>query len=220
MTSFKGLLACSFLGILALISSPAWADNIPVQNASFETTNPLDQPFVGGPYNLGPIPGWNSTGVAGSWQPNSSEFSAIPDGNIVALTNGGSISQTLTGNPVLANTFYTLSVFVGNRLDGLTANYTISLDAGATTLCTFSGNSSSITPGTFADETCTFSSGSTVPAGDLSVVFTGGSQTSQLDIDKVSVTTPEPGSLVLFAVGLAFLGAAAPRRKVQLPLPA
>jgi hypothetical protein len=218
MSRLKVLLGCAFVGILALMSCPAWADSIPLKNASFETTNPLNLPFGGGPFNLGPIPDWNSSGVAGSWQPNSSEFSSIPDGSIVAYTNGGSISQTLTGTSVLANTFYTLSTFVGHRMDGFTGNYTISLDAGATALCSFSGNSSSIAAGTFADETCTFQSGSTVPAGDLSIVFTG-SQGAQLDVDNVTVSTPEPGSLALVTVALSFLFMAL-RRKAHLPLSA
>jgi hypothetical protein len=217
MKRFKLLLGCVFVGILALMSCPAWADNIPIQNASFEITNALNISLGGGPFNLGPIPDWNSSGVAGSWQPNSSRFSSIPDGSIVAYTNGGSISQTLTGNSVLADTFYTLSVFVGNRMDGFTGNYTISLDAGTTTLCSFSSNSSSIAAGTFADETCTFQSGSTVPAGDLSVVFTSNSPGAQLDVDNVSVSTPEPGSLALVTAALLFLFMAL-RRKAQLPL--
>src|SRR5438105_15284366 len=98
MNRSKLFLNCSFVAILALVGSPAWADNIPVQNASFEITNPLDQPFGGGPFNLGPIPDWNSTGVAGSWQHNSSIFASIPDGSTIAFTIGGTISQTLTGS--------------------------------------------------------------------------------------------------------------------------
>src|SRR6266404_493981 len=203
MTRSKLLVTCAFAAILVFAGAPAWADSIPVQNASFEITNSLDQPFSGGPYNLGPIPDWTTTGIAGSWQPNSLEFSSIPGGSTIAITNGGTISQILTGNSVLANTAYTLSVFVGDRLDGVNGNYTIALDAGSTTLCTFSGNSASIKPGTFVNETCTYQSGSVVPVGDLSVVFS--SQGTQLDIDKVSVATPEPGSLALLTAGIGFL---------------
>ena len=204
-------------GILALSGTSAWADSISVTNASFETTNPLSSSFSGGTYNLGPIPGWTTTGVSGSFQPNSSIFSAIPDSSTVAFANGGSISQTLTGNSLLANTSYTLSVFVGNRLDGYSGSYTIALDAGATTLCTFSGTSSSIKPGTFVDETCSYTSGSTVPAGDLSIILTD-SHGAQLIVDDVSVTTPEPGSLALLTAGIGFLFFIARRRKLQLPV--
>jgi len=202
MIKSKLLVSCAFAAILVLAVAPAWADNIPVTNASFEAFNTLIYSSSAGSWNIGPIPGWTTTGVTGSFQPSSSEFSSIPGGSIVAFTNGGSISQDL-GVGLAANTSYTLSVFVGDRLDGANGNYTIALDAGSTTLCTFSGNSASITPGTWMDETCNYQSGSILTPGDLSVVFS--SQGTQLDIDKVSVATPEPGSLALLAVGLLSL---------------
>jgi len=213
MNRLKLLVGCSLIAFLTLASSPAWADNIPVQNASFQSSNPFNMSFSGGPFNLGPIPGWSITGIAGSWQPNSTEFSSLPSGTIVGFTDGGTISQTLTGNSVLANTFYTLSVLVGDRMDGFSGNYTISLDAGTTTLCSFSGSSSSITSGTFAKETCSFESGSVVPAGDLTVVLAGGvDNTAQLDVSNVSVATPEPRSLALLTVGLLSLCVALRRK--------
>lgn len=201
MIRSKAVFTCAFFCLLALIAAPTWADNLTIQNASFAVSNPLTIPFGGGPYNLGPIPDWTTTGVAGSWAPNTTEFASIPGGSTIGYTNDGTISQDL-GVTVLPNTSYALSVFVGNRLDGVSGNYTIALDAGSTTLCTFSGSSSSITAGTFADETCTFQSGSVVPGGDLSVVLTGTSPGMQLDVSTVSVATPEPASLALTAVGL------------------
>jgi len=217
MIRSKLFVSCAFAAILVLAAAPAWADSVPVTNASFETTNPLSSSFSGGTYNLGPIPGWTTTGVSGSFQPNSTIFSAIPDGSTVGFANGGSISQTLTGNSLLANTSYTLSVFVGNRLDGYSGSYTIALDAGSTTLCSFSGTSSTIKAGTFVDETCSYTSGSSVPAGDLSIILTD-SHGAQLIVDNVTVTTPEPGSLALLTAGIGFLFFIARRRKLQLPV--
>src|ERR1700756_4819342 len=81
-----------FLSILVLVcfTSPAFANSIPIVNASFETTNPLGTPCgTGCAFNVGPIPGWTITGgIAGSWQPSSAYFSApVPDGSIVAFSN-------------------------------------------------------------------------------------------------------------------------------------
>jgi len=214
MTRSKLFVSFAFAAVLVLAAAPAWADSVPVQNASFESTTALISSSTG-PYNLGPIPGWSTTGVSGSWQPNSTEWASLPDGITVGFTNGGTISQVL-GASLLQNTDYILSVFVGNRSDIYGGgNYTISLDAGSTVLCTFSGNSSTIAKGTFVDETCNYHSGSTVPAGNLSVVITG-SQTGQVDVDNVSVVTPEPGSLALLSAGLGFLFFIARRRKLQL----
>jgi|ERR1700730_5386700 len=191
---------------LGLVSRPALADGI--QNPSFEAINPLTSPCTGPEvcaYNFGPIPGWTITGSGGSWQP-SSHYLNLPlsdGGSIVAFSNGGTISQMLTGTSLLANTSYALSVFIGNRLDGLNNTYTIAVDSGSTELCSFSGSSASIAPGTFADKTCSFQSGS-VPLGDLSIILTSGG--TQVDFDNVRLTTsvPEPSSVLLTGFGLLF----------------
>src|ERR1700731_128862 len=92
---------------------------VPIQNTSFEATNPLVDTCLCGPFNLGPIPSWTITGgEAGSWQPSSASFmSPLPDGGSkVAYSNGGAISQTLTTS-LAPNTTYTLSADIGHRLD-------------------------------------------------------------------------------------------------------
>jgi hypothetical protein len=152
------------------------------------------------------MPGWTVVGSGGLFQPSSSYFNLpLPDGNIVAYSNGGSISQTLAVS-LIANSTYTLSVFVGDRLDQLFSNYSIALMAGSTNLCTFAGSNASITPGTFADETCTYHSGATVPPGNLEIVLA--SAGTQTDFDNVSlkVNVPEPGILALFSTGLLCVG--------------
>ena len=202
-------LLCAFVGGLALMSDVACADSISIQNPSFEITNPLNQSCAGTgcAFNGGPIPGWTG---GGSFQPSSVFFNLpLPDGNIVAYTNGGSISQTL-GVSLDPNSMYTLSVFVGDRLDHRNADFSIALLAGSTTLCSFSASNASITPGSFADETCTFQSGSTLPTGDLSIALSATG--TQGDFDNVSLTevstvsTPEPSSLALLATGFLCVG--------------
>jgi len=200
-----------FLSILVLgfTTAPAFADNITIQNASFEMKNNLNIPCgTGCAYNTGPIPDWTTTGgQQGSWQPSSAYFSSpVPDGSLVAYSNGGTISQTLSDS-LLANTLYTLSVALGNRFDVISNNlattYLIQLFAGNTLLNSITGSNALITPGTFMDVSFNYLSGATLPSGNLSIVLS--SVGPQSDFDNVRLTTTsvaEPGSLTLLAAGL------------------
>jgi len=196
-----------FLSILVLgfTTSPAFADSITIQNASFEMKNLLVTPCGAGcAYNNGPIPGWTSVGAGqGSWMPSSAYFTSVPDGSIVAYSNGGLIFQTL-GVSLLANTTYTLSVDIGHRLDGYATNYALSLLAGGTVLNSLAGSNGLIPIGTFADESFSFTSGANVPSGSLSIMLS--SIGTQSDFDNVRLTATsvaEPGSLTLLAAGLS-----------------
>jgi len=202
-----------------LAASGTWADSVSIQNASFETTNSLSSTCAGTgcAYNFS-IPDWTIAGInaaAGSFQPGSSSIyfnTALPDGNIVAFINTGSISQTLTGVSLLANSVYTLSVDVGRRNDVTGATYSLNLLDGSNVFCT-SGSSSngSIAAGTFADITLTCATGATVPGGFLGIELTGdGRQINfdnvQLDVTTSTVPTPEPSVLALTFVGLIMGG--------------
>jgi PEP-CTERM motif len=189
----------------AVSGAAAWGDGVPVQNASFETTYALTSPCgLGCAYN-GAIPDWTVTGAeGGSFQPGTIFFNLpLPNGSIVAYSNGGTISQIL-GITVQPDSTYTLSVYVGARLDGLVTNYSIALDDGSTTLCsTPTASNGAIKPGTFADVTLTCSTGATVAPGDLAIVLTSGG--TQIDFDNVTlnvVQTPEPASYLLLCIGL------------------
>jgi PEP-CTERM motif len=228
---FKKLaLASAFVLCMTILSSTAWADTIPILNPSFET---LGGPLTAtcGPgcaFNYGPvpgIPGWTSSD-GGSWQPGS-YFSSIPDGSIVAFTNAqSSLTQTLTGISVLSNSLYTFNIYVGDRTDGINGNYNLSLDTilggVTTTLCSISGNAANIQRGTFQLQSCTYMSGSSVPAGNLFLQLSALS--GQLDVDNLSLTVqppatsvPEPSSMLLLSVGIMFLLATfAARRKQKL----
>jgi hypothetical protein len=202
---------CAFILAGALAAGPLKADSISIQNASFEMTNPLTGACGAGcGYNYGPIPDWTIYGTAGSFQPNSTYFTSVPDGQTVAFISntGGAISQTLTVS-LLPDTTYSLSVDVGNRLDLLETGFSISLEAGSTVLKTITGSNSTITPGTFADETLTYTTGSTPLPGDLTIML--GSGGFQSNFDNVQLTTsstsnsvpiPEPSELLLLCMGL------------------
>jgi hypothetical protein len=194
--------------VLSCIATPAFANSIPIQNASFQTTNPLNISCGAcGNYNLGPIPGWTTAGVAGSWQPGPASFSQpLPNGGIVAVVNnGGSISQAL-GVSLLSNTLYNLSVDVGQRLDGpngYASNFIIQLFAGSTLLNSIAGFSGAIPMGTFATQSFTYLAGNAVPSGNLSIVLgTAGQQSVFANVQLTATSVSEPGSLTLLAAGL------------------
>ena len=201
------LALCLFFG-----NGAAWGDIVPIQNASFESTSPLTSPCAGPGtclFNGGPIPGWSFTGPTGSFEPSSTFLNLpLPDGNIVAYTNGGSISQTLTGISLLPNSIYTLSVDVGRRFDVPVgaSSYSISLDGGSSVFCTTGTTSNvSIAAGTFLDVVLTCATGASVPSGFLGINLTGFGR--QMDFDNVqlnvtSTTVPEPSALILMLTGL------------------
>jgi len=233
----KLVLASALVLSMTILSGTAWADNITIVNPSFDTTPGTLTPncSLGGPtcaFNFGPIAGWTTTGGQGGYWLPGSYFPGLPAGDLIGYVNSaGSLSQTLTGNSVLANSIYTLSLSVGDRaIDTLSGGYTLSLDTivggVTTTLCSFTGNASTIGRGMFQVEGCTYTSPSSVPSGNLFLQLTANS--GQLDVDNVSLTVqsattnvPEPSSVLLLSVGMLFLiGTLMVRRKKELQLTA
>jgi opacity protein-like surface antigen len=124
MTDLKSTLWVA-LATFLLSAGGSQAALISVANASFETL-----PGGGLPSGCGagcsfsnddPIPGWNSVGSFGQFQPgvqvsDFTFFNSVPAGITVAYSNGGTIEQTV-GILAQAGLTYTLQVDVGFRKD-------------------------------------------------------------------------------------------------------
>jgi hypothetical protein len=193
----------------AFIAGSACADSVTVDNGSFTQSDPLNLTAgcaAGCAYNAGPIPGWTIDGDGGSWQPGPTGpgtpyFSQpLPDGSIVAYING-TLSQDL-GVALTPDTSYTLTVEVGDRLDGFQGGWSIALEDGGTPMCTNSGATATITAGSFAAESCSFETGATVPSGDLFVVLGGSGAGDNATFADPAVNAPEPASATLLGVGV------------------
>ena len=122
---------------LALPAAAAWAGSVTVANPSFETLPSGGLPFTndgsgvpgscgaGCSFSTSNIPGWtNSGGTNGQFSAridyhgNLRYFDYVPDGNTVAYSNGGSISQLLAATAV-AGRVYTLTADLGVRHDDI-----------------------------------------------------------------------------------------------------
>jgi hypothetical protein len=222
---FKIAIASSFLVIVP--QGQVKAALLTVANNSFETpivTNPTG--FIS---STGSVGGWTFTGgqqgfanptighnAGNSWYGPSPSPGIIPNGNQVAWSNGGTISQTLSAT-LQANTIYTLGAYVGNRLGLNFPGYNIQLYAGGTLLA--SNNSVTPADGTFAPVTVSHTSGISVTPGQALEIrltslsgFQGQTNFDNITLDAASI--PEP-SAILGLLGFGLLGIASKLRQKQ-----
>jgi hypothetical protein len=218
---FKIAIASSFLVIVP--QGQVKAALLTVANNSFET--PIVPSLSGGSISAtGPSGGWTfAGGPQGFFNPSQGETSSpgfgygpspvLPDGNQVAYSNGGTISQTLTAT-LQTNTKYTLGVHVGRRENVAFAGYNIELLAGNTVLV--SNNSATPAPGSFQHVTFDYTSGISVTPGQaLQIRLTSnGVQTNFDNITLDAASIPEP-SAILGLLGFGLLGIASKLRQKQ-----
>jgi len=189
----------------------AWAGPITVSNPSFE-----DPALPLGASNA-VIPGWTITGSWGVFHPTTGMFPSVPDGLQTAYSNNGTLSQTLA-ETFLANTEYSLTVYVGRRLDlpDLFPGYSVALYAGNFLLQSKTyqvGGPSSAplpNPGEFLPVTVTYTS---LAADPRHIKIVLDSLAIQTNFDKVSLESrtlssniPEPNTGLLMLPGLVWGG--------------
>jgi hypothetical protein len=208
----------SSFGAVGLIGGPSGAAAAPilVANPSFEILPvgglPLDSCGPGCFFSSGtPIPGWNSSGQFGQFQPgvqdgNFTTFNSVPSGITVAYSNGGSISQTV-GPVGQVGVTYTLQVDVGFRKDLINPG-TVALVVGSHT--TDATGAVPQMSGNWVNYTASYTAVASDAGAPISILLS--SPGSQGDWDNVRLSDnitaiPEPMSLAVIGVGILALGA-------------
>jgi hypothetical protein len=162
----KNLLLVAGTAFVALgtIEMPSvHAAPIPITNPSFE-----EPALPKGSFTIENITGWSviNTGNPGVFNPSSTSFDSVPDGNQTLYSNSATVFQQLPAT-LAPNTTYTLRLQVGRRLDYTNfPGFTVELRAGNTVLA--SANQTMVPlpdPGKFVPLTLSFTTPSSVPQG-------------------------------------------------------
>src|SRR5437660_12642149 len=111
----------------------------------------------------------------------------------IAYSNSGSISQTLA-TMLQPNTTYTLLVDVGRRLEaGLTADYSLTLQAGSTVLATIRASNITASAGYFQTQSLFYTPPASPPAGNITIVLT--SYGPQVNFKNVRLNLSSPSTV-------------------------
>jgi hypothetical protein len=208
---------------LILIASASAAPII-VNNPSFETLpgSGLNYACTGAGcgFSLGGIPGWTDDATTGQLEPGSNTmyFNSVPDGDIVAFTEGvGTISQNV-GAVTAGGTDYTLQVDVGLRRDLPSSPVgTVELMIGNTVVV---ASGVAPTAGNWSNYTAVYTSSAADVGKTISIVLSSSANQGDFDNVRLDASTletdavaPEPASLALIGFGLAALAGVMRRKR-------
>lgn len=179
---------------------------------------------------MGGVQGWTNTGTGNviTYFPPSSIFASVPDGNQIAVFGdfGGSADQNITQTFTTAwaaNTTYNLTFYVGKFPSSVLgyAGYIATLSDDSGVLAT---DENQVNPpgGGFLQDTLTFTTGATAPAGNITVEFADPGIAGGVAFDLVQLTStssvssaaPEPEAWALVLCGIGLIGAARWRRLI------
>ncbi len=153
----------AFVALGAIEMPSVHAAPIPITNPSFEQPS-----LTKGSFTIENITGWSviNTGNPGVFNPSSTSFPSVPDGNQTLYSNSATVFQQLQ-TTLAPNTTYLLRLQVGRRLDFTNfPGFTVELRAGNTVLA--SANQTMVSPpapGKFVPLTLSFTTPSSVPLG-------------------------------------------------------
>ena len=194
--------------MLVGLTTAASAAPVSILNPGFEA------PVIGDSAALFSLTDWVSSGDAGTFNPHAAAFATgAPEGQNVAFASHGSptISQVLSAT-AQANTLYTLTMLVGNRLDADFGGYQTELWAGGTMLAQDNG---SLFPadGQFLMSTVQYfvAAGDAEAGSALEIRFRSLGFQTVFDDVRLDATkrVPEPALLALLGLG----GVAVARRR-------
>jgi hypothetical protein len=204
-------------------SRDAYAVPINVPNFSYESNFIFDNAQI-----PSGVSGWTLAGGATVFNPASSDFtgsngSTTPSGangtNIATASTGGSLQSSASLTTVQSSTKYSLTVAIGNNLQGPTGNARVGflLDDAFVTGRDITFDASSYAPaGTFSDYTFSFDSAAADVGKSLKIYLGATSGTNYVAFDNLrlnAVATPEPSTYAMMALGLVALCVLGAKRK-------
>ena len=198
------------LSLSATIVSPCLAHAIPlvIEDPSFEELGSTLSDGGTGILTASTIPWSGDAKTTGLFNPAAGEFTVeVPDGDIVAFSSGGAITQQLS-DLVEVNTRYTLRARVGARASGLFEGATVELLAGESAVR--GTRLASVIPGEFAEVVVEYVTGGSDAAIGLAlgIRLRGDGPVAHFDALRLDATPlPEPVSALLVALGVTLLAA-------------